>query len=80
MQTSLMDVALDCLGLARAAVVFGEILLFILRQELRADNMHSVIHPRFYKKVGQNDSCPCGSGLKYKKCCRNDIGEMKPIN
>lgn len=26
-----------------------------------------------YKKtnpdVGRNDPCPCGSGLKYKKCC-----------
>jgi len=21
------------------------------------------------KKTGRNDSCPCGSGLKYKKCC-----------
>ncbi|MGE4543551.1 MAG: preprotein translocase subunit SecA [Pedobacter sp.] len=21
------------------------------------------------KKVGRNDLCPCGSGLKYKKCC-----------
>ena len=20
-------------------------------------------------KVGPNDYCPCGSGLKYKKCC-----------
>lgn len=20
-------------------------------------------------KVGRNDTCPCGSGLKYKKCC-----------
>jgi len=20
-------------------------------------------------KVGRNDSCPCGSGKKYKKCC-----------
>ena len=20
-------------------------------------------------KLGRNDSCPCGSGLKYKKCC-----------
>lgn len=19
--------------------------------------------------VGRNDPCPCGSGLKYKKCC-----------
>lgn len=20
-------------------------------------------------KVGRHDTCPCGSGLKYKKCC-----------
>jgi hypothetical protein len=22
------------------------------------------------KKIGVNESCPCGSGKKYKKCCR----------
>lgn len=22
-------------------------------------------------RVGRNDSCPCGSGLKFKKCCLN---------
>ena len=21
------------------------------------------------KRVGRNDPCPCGSGIKYKKCC-----------
>ena len=21
------------------------------------------------KKIGRNSPCPCGSGLKYKKCC-----------
>ena len=21
------------------------------------------------EKIGRNDPCPCGSGLKYKKCC-----------
>jgi methionyl aminopeptidase len=25
-------------------------------------------------KVGRNDSCPCGSGLKYKKCCLSSDG------
>jgi uncharacterized protein YecA (UPF0149 family) len=20
-------------------------------------------------KIGRNDACPCGSGIKYKKCC-----------
>jgi tetratricopeptide (TPR) repeat protein len=23
------------------------------------------------QKIGRNDSCPCGSGKKYKKCCLN---------
>jgi SEC-C motif-containing protein len=25
--------------------------------------------PIIAEKVGRNDPCPCGSGLKYKKCC-----------
>ena len=23
------------------------------------------------KKIGDNDPCPCGSGKKYKKCCKS---------
>ena len=23
-------------------------------------------------KIGRNDPCPCGSGLKYKNCCGKD--------
>ncbi len=26
------------------------------------------------KRVGRNDPCPCGSGKKYKHCCRRGIG------
>lgn len=26
-------------------------------------------YQRTAPKVGRNDPCPCGSGLKYKKCC-----------
>jgi preprotein translocase subunit SecA len=25
------------------------------------------------KKIGRNDPCPCGSGLKYKKCCGKNL-------
>jgi uncharacterized protein YecA (UPF0149 family) len=24
-------------------------------------------------KIGRNDLCPCGSGLKFKKCCINKV-------
>ena len=27
------------------------------------------------EKVGRNDPCPCGSGLKYKKCCGANKGD-----
>ena len=31
--------------------------------------------------VGRNDPCPCGSGLKYKKCClaREDAARSRPF-
>jgi hypothetical protein len=25
------------------------------------------------KKIGRNDLCPCGSGIKYKKCCLDKV-------
>lgn len=28
-----------------------------------------IVHVRTEKKIGRNESCSCGSGLKYKKCC-----------
>jgi hypothetical protein len=29
-----------------------------------------------YTKIGRNESCPCGSGIKFKKCCLNKKIEM----
>ncbi len=48
------------------------------KQVLKADNTGSdgtvsATRTVSKKKPGRNDPCPCGSGLKYKKCCgRND--------
>ncbi len=30
-------------------------------------------------KIGRNEPCPCGSGLKYKKCCMNKTSP-KPVD
>ena len=29
--------------------------------------------PKKYENIGRNDPCPCGSGLKYKKCCGKSV-------
>ncbi|MGH1482585.1 MAG: SEC-C metal-binding domain-containing protein [Geminicoccales bacterium] len=28
---------------------------------------------RTRQKIGRNAPCPCGSGLKYKKCCGSSL-------
>ena len=33
---------------------------------------------RAQKQVGRNDPCPCGSGLKYKKCCADKEVAITP--
>jgi hypothetical protein len=32
------------------------------------------------KKIGRNDSCYCGSGKKYKKCCDGKIRELSDLS
>ncbi|MDR3608609.1 MAG: YchJ family metal-binding protein [Oligoflexia bacterium] len=36
---------------------------------LDAKGIHLGTYQRTEPKIGRNDSCPCGSGKKYKKCC-----------
>ena len=59
-------------GAESVAPVGGE----VLPKEVDVDSLHTSGEKGFNpatmkkaKKVGPNDPCPCGSGLKYKKCC-----------
>lgn len=36
-------------------------------------------HPHSkFPNLSRNDECPCGSGEKYKKCCLNESGVLRP--
>jgi len=44
-----------------------------VKEMMETDN--GIIHRgdpyiREQAKISRNESCPCGSGKKYKKCCR----------
>lgn len=40
------------------------------RRMAKPGTIEDVINgPRRPRKLGRNDTCPCGSGTKYKKCC-----------
>ncbi|MBN2035593.1 MAG: SEC-C domain-containing protein [Chitinispirillaceae bacterium] len=32
--------------------------------------MKGETYKKQYTDVGRNDPCPCGSGKKFKRCCR----------
>ncbi len=34
----------------------------------------------FMAKIGRNDPCPCGSGLKYKRCCIDEPSSLPPLS
>lgn len=46
--------------------IYNELRIFLGKHELPALHPTAISLP---KKPGRNDSCPCGSGKKYKKCC-----------
>lgn len=72
-----------CLNVAEIRLRFGLSLDYPWKQDATLDgltknlpkptkgfwNALSKIRRRVGDKVGRNDPCPCGSGLKYKKCC-----------
>src|SRR5271170_8126373 len=52
-----------------AAGLVGAYRYFREHQKARAVSAFEPESRRTTSKVGRNDSCPCGSGKKYKKCC-----------
>ncbi len=42
------------------------------------DNVNAEPVVRGVKKVGRNDTCPCGSGKKFKMCCVDDPSHGMP--
>ncbi len=43
----------------------------IKTEQIAWDSNREGTFVREIPKVGNNDPCPCGSGIKYKKCCMN---------
>jgi uncharacterized protein YecA (UPF0149 family) len=41
----------------------------LLARQYAEQNDYADENPRSKNKIGRNDPCPCGSGIKFKKCC-----------
>ena len=59
------------LSILAAGLAFGCLYLLRHRRERRASGGPSSRIESQRTRVGRNDPCPCGSGKKYKNCCRS---------
>lgn len=79
---SLIEICYDIWNMYKSLGIFNE-LIHLVEIQLLAKEKHiypsfvtdssvkpKLINPHFNTKVYPNDLCPCGSGLKYKKCCK----------
>ena len=69
----LLEFEIEALSMFQAILVISEYLYRLRELELLAKGVVSLpiefpIKERKKKKIYPNEKCPCGSGLKYKKC------------
>lgn len=48
---------------------FYDVDLELLVEQFLGNREQKIISFKNDQKIGRNDPCFCGSGLKYKKCC-----------
>jgi uncharacterized protein len=55
--------------LDEAAAAIPRAILILRKLALLRTSQASVMDRPMFSKLGRNDPCPCGSGVKYKRCC-----------
>ncbi|GAB3681962.1 YecA family protein [Salinisphaera aquimarina] len=50
------------------AYIYEDAARMVQRGQLNLNRPKNVVRPAKARKLGRNDPCPCGSGVKYKKC------------
>lgn len=73
----LLDVAIECVKLMQSAYVLMFYVYELQRYSHRENRESIPMNPIFYTKTKNQDRCPCGSGKKYKECCKSFIDQRK---
>ena len=66
--TNLEEVLFNTKAVYVDSGVFSPVIV-LFNSDLFSTILHFEQKEETSKEIGRNDPCPCGSGLKYKKCC-----------
>ena len=73
----LIDVALECVALMKSVYILLFYVYELKRYLLTRQGKESSLHPLFYKRVKPQNHCACGSGKKYRDCCKKIVEEKR---
>ena len=73
----LIDVALECVSLMRSVYILLFYVYEFKRYQRLKNGEVSLLHPLFYKHIKSQNHCACGSGKKYRDCCKKTIEKKK---
>lgn len=73
----LLDVCVECVKLMKSAYILAFYIYELLRYKHRVSDESITLNPLFYVKTNGQDRCPCGSGRKYRSCCKSAIESTK---
>lgn len=51
-----------------------------IKQERIAERNRKIDYLNSFKGINRNETCRCGSGKKYKKCCSDKVNEILLLN
>lgn len=66
----LLEVAIECVYLMQYMVIIEDLIFQLIVKKNLNRGLKLKLNDIFYKNIGVNERCPCGSGKKYKKCCK----------
>lgn len=77
-KTYLLNVALECIQQMKSSMILA-FYVFELERYSQAGNWLP-LHNLFYKRTHGQNHCPCGSGKKYNKCCKQTVDSSKYLS
>lgn len=69
----LLDVALECVSLMKSVYILLFYIYELKRYLSLKQGKVSLLYPLFYKHIRSQNHCACGSGKKYRDCCKKTI-------
>lgn len=77
--TYLIDIALECCRMMRSTMVLAYIVYSLQRYDMRKEGEELLVHPMLYEGTKAQSRCPCGSGKKYRQCCKAHVEEIGKV-